>query len=518
MISRRSRGDLLIAALFLCGLMIMDVAALAADAPGRFRINSLKLRGQITNLVVKDINRDGLKDLLVIHTVLGPKKPERWVTVLWQDQASGFDLKRSFSLQPASEVAVIDVGQVDGKEGLDLVCLCQSGVKHYPNQGFGFGRLTPLINQKSAAALPSASVTTYLDFVRDFNGDSRDDLLLFQFGQALLYLGTGKGLDLSQPLPLAIKPRAEMIYLTGIHGDVADQQDAVGGTYFFPRVYPRDWDGDGRKDLIVVGGKDVHVFLQAPVGTYPTQSDRNFEVQLFKPAEDPNTLNSLYPSAPPSLSFADIDHDGKMDVVAQQMIGLLGKMKSKVQLYWGRTGSLAAAKPDREFITKDIAIMALIADVNHDGLLDLVIPTLGLNFVSVGRVLVSGTFPVKLNYYLQSPLHSFPDLPSYIRTVNLIFDLAKFRLAAGIPGIFGDLNGDGLPDEVIAKSKTQLEVIINDAAGKNTNLRETVSVPMSGIPVVDDLNGDKKSDIILNYLDDPDHLGELRVLLNRGNW
>ena len=496
----------------------MALGASASESQGRFRINTLKLKGQITNVVVEDINLDGLKDLLVTHTVLGSKKPERWVTVLWQDKATGFDLKRSYSFQPDPEVAVIDLGQVDGKEGLDLVCLCESGVKYYPNQGDSFGRLTPLLDQKSAAALASASSIPYLDFVRDLDGDGRDDLLLFQFNQALLYRGTGKGLDLNQPSTLAIKPRAEMVTLPSLHGDVADQQDLVGGTYFFPRVYPRDWDGDGRRDLIVVGGKDIHVFLQAPDGSFPSQAAKNFEVQLFKPSEDPNSLNPVYQTAPPNLSFADLDHDGKMDVVAQQMIGLLGKMKSKVQIYWGRTGSLASGKPDQEFVTKDIAIMALIADMNHDGLLDLVIPTLGLNFMSVGRVFVTGNFPVKLNYYLQTPQHSFPDQPNYTRTVSLIFDLGKFRLAAGIPGIFGDFNGDGLPDEVIAKSKTQLEVIINDAGGKNTDLRETVSLPVSGIPIVDDLNGDKKSDIILNSADDPDHLGELRVLINLGNW
>ena len=502
----------------LSALMVLLLMPAAGLAEGRFAVNELKLKGEVTNVIVQDLDGDGLQDLVVFHADTSLKTPERWVTVLWQDQAAGFDSKRAYDLQPGPEAAAIDVGQVDGKEGLDLVAMGPSGVVYYPNQGRSFGPRTTLVEKDTALAMASFRTLPYVDFVQDWNGDGMDDLLLFQLNQALLFPGGKNGIDPGKPQTLAIKPWADLTAQGGIKGDAAGQQDLVSMNSHLPRVYARDWDGDGRMDLIAVGRKDIRVFLQAEGGTYPPASVKNYEVELFPPAEEHLSAQPYAPYNPPGLSFADLDHDGKTDVVGTQVIGLLGKMKSKVVLYWGRTGSLAAGKPDVVFTPKELAISALVADVNQDGLLDLVVPTMGLNLFSVGRIFVSGSLPVAIEYYLQTKDHTFPDAPNYTHTVDLLFDLDKFRLAAGVPGVFGDFNGDGFPDDAISKSKTQLEVTINDAAGKHTGVKETLALPVSSMVMVQDLNADHKADIILNYADDPDHQGELRVLINRGNW
>jgi len=499
-------------------LVVLMLLSASGFAQGRFTINELKLKGEITNVIVEDLDRDGLKDLVVFHADTSIKTPQRWVTVLWQDKATGFELKRAYELQPGPEAAAMDVGQADGKEGLDLIAICPSGVVYYPNHGRSFGHQTLLVQKETALAMPSPRTLPYVDWVRDWNGDGNDELMLFQFGQALFFTGGKNGPDLNTLQTLALRPWSDILAASGVKGDAASQLDLVSMNTYLPRVYARDWDGDGRPDLIAVGRKDITVFIQDERGGYPSSSVRKYEVELFTPAEEHFSASPVYPYWPPSLSFSDLDHDGKADLVGQQLIGLLGKMKSKVVLYWGRTGSLSRGKPDMVFTPKNLAVMALVSDLNKDGLEDILIPTLGLSFFTVGRVFATGTFPVELNYYLQTRDHKFSNAPDYVRTLNLVFDLEKFRLAAGIPGVFDDFNGDGFPDAAIGKSKTQLEVIICDNNGKYTNVRESISLPVSSAIMVQDLNGDKKADIILNYFDDPDHRGELRILMNQGKW
>jgi hypothetical protein len=499
-------------------LMIMLLLPAVGFAEGRFVINELKLEGEVNNMVIEDVDKDGLRDLVVFHADASIKTPRRRVTVLWQDKVSGFSLGQSFELEPGPEVAAMDVGQVDGKAGPDLIGLCPSGVIYYPNQGRDFGPKTRLLDKDTALALASPRTLPLVDFVMDWNGDGYDDVLLFRFSQALLYSGGENGIDASASQPLSIKPWGDVLAAGGVKGDEANQQDLISMNLYLPRAYSRDWNGDGKMDLVVVGRKDIRVFQQSDGGAYPPQPGKEYEVELFSPEDENFSAQPYYPYYPPSLSLADVDQDGKCDLVGQQMVGLLGSMKSKVVLYWGKTGSLDTGVPDVEFKPKDLGIMVLVADVNRDGLHDIVVPTLGLNLFSVGRVLVTGGFPVEINYYLQKENNSFAKDPDFTKTVDLVFDLEKFRLAAGIPGVFADINGDGYPDDAIGKTKTKLEISINDSTGEHSGQKETISLPVGSMIIVKDLDGDNKAEIVLNYLDDPDHRGELRVLMNKGNW
>ncbi len=498
-------------------LLVLLPALMLIPRPGlaenRFRLDNLKLRGQIKEIITEDLNLDGLDDIVAVHFLEDEKPPQRWVSVLWQDKEKGFSTKRAFEFQPDDKVVMIDVGQVDGKDGLDLVFQCEDGVKYYPNQGLTFGPLTQLVDVQSVAALASPTMLPDYDFVRDLNRDGRDDIIVFQFTQALVYFPDEQGPG--QPHPISLRPRLDIFSFGNLQSGVSNQQQTLRIAYFLPKVHLGDFDGDERVDLLVVRGRDVSVFLQQPDGTFSGEPAQSFRVNVFPIKEESKYRNR---SNPPNLAWEDLDQDGKVDLVTHYTIGNFGKMKSKFQLYWGRTGSIGSGKPDMEVTTENTSFDVYIVDVNKDGLVDLVVPTVDIGVLLIGKILFTGDVEVEWLYYLQKPDRSFSTEQDFTSSTNLQFDLEKLELEGGIPSIFGDFNGDGYPDQALGKTNNELVVTIKDSQGKATGVKESLYLPVSMMPLVKDFNHDGKSDLILNYWDDADHIGQLRILTNIGPW
>ena len=97
-------------------------------------------------------------------------------------------------------------------------------------------------------------------------------------------------------------------------------------------------------------------------------------------------------------------------------------------------------------------------------------------------------------------------------------EMGSFRLLGGFPNILADFNGDGYSDMIYGTSDKELIVDIKGMNGKRTGTRETINVPTCIFPIVYDLNGSGKSDIVLYYPMEPKRRGEIRILVNEGDW
>lgn len=194
----------------------------------------------------------------------------------------------------------------DGDELPDLV-VGQGGfgygpgkVRVYPNVGApGAPRFEGFFFVEAAGAeiaSPEGGCMGIFPRLVDADADGRDDLLCGEAeGRIRLYLNTGAGaspvFDAGRYLEVG-EPGAKMII------DVGQR----------PTPIVVDWDLDGRRDLLV-GAKDGYLRLFRNEGSDAAWDFRSSELVLEDGAPMP------VPSARPSPQFADLDGDGRRDLL-----------------------------------------------------------------------------------------------------------------------------------------------------------------------------------------------------------
>ena len=492
-------------------LLVLLFFATEARA-GHFQIYSLKVEGLLQDLVEADIDQDGRKDLVAFCRTEKSGTYQRFLTFFWQGPDSSFSAKQTTVLDLSPAVVQVDFGQIDGRPGLDVVVITGEGVSYYPYQNRSFGPLTELVRSQSLYAVPRPDFIDYYDFVTDWNGDGRDDILLYQFDHASLYAGKGDGgfsdpETLRLPIETDIGPPNPVRYLRPHH--------AFRVAYWAPQLNLQDTNADGRADLIATTGDHVALFRRSADGSFPEKPSQTFNLNLMNDEERDQRRDRLGMSI---LNVADLDHDGRADLIANKQEGNFTNRQSKVGIYWGKTGSWATGKPDQVLQLEKAAIGPLIRDVNGDGREDLVMLIMDIGIYTAAKVLITGTFNLIWQYYLLGPDHTYPAQPTYVDITPIKLDLTKFRLIGGFPNIFADFNGDGYDDMVYGKSDKELVIALKDAQGKRTGVEEVIQVPVGMIPMAEDLNGDGKGEVILWYPFDQERKDLINVLVNQGKW
>ena len=292
---------------------------------------------------------------------------------------------------------------------------------------------------------------------------------------------------------------------------VSSEHPVFRVSYQVPQVYSEDYNADGLADLIVPVEEDIVIFEQGENG-FTKDPVKTYYIKLF---EEENERRDN----PVSIKFEDIDKDGKVDAVANQMNGRIGNMKSRAVLFWGNSKNIEKGEPDMEFETEHTVMgNVIIWDVNRDGLYDLIMPTYDISTWNIGMVLFTGEIKLEWAYFLQTPDNKFNKTPDRIIVTDMKINLRKFRLESGIPNIVADFNGDGYPDQALGEDENLLGITLRNALGEPMELKEKIDVPVSMFFQGVDFNKDGFSDILMYYVEQKEYRNELRVLMNKGDW
>jgi hypothetical protein len=361
----------------------------------------------------------------------------------WSAEARTFDRMRLLETKGETSASV-SLGDIDRDGDLDIVL---AKGRHWPLDNLilrndGKGNFT-------TEKLPAEADRTYSAALADLDGDGSLDLVVSND-----------------------RPDRKVIYLNDGRGNFR-----TAGTFGRPEWSTRyitvaDLNGDGRPDIIVANrssnpAKPVPCFVCLNDGKggfpteipLPTQSatiivaadlDADGKIDLFVPHRDGgqslifwNGGTGKFPAAPVPVGpkesnvraavAADIDGDRVVDLV-------VGDAKTGMFIYRGRgQRMLAAPVPlgEKSGAPYSIAVM----DLNRDGKLDLV----------VGRQEARGSI-----FFNQSS------------TKELHFDEVSWGDGQGtVYGVaLGDLDGDGWPDIVAARSEAPNAIWFNGPAVK----------------------------------------------------
>jgi hypothetical protein len=291
--------------------------------------------------------------------------------------------------------------------------------------------------------------------VADVNGDGRPDLVLTNSnGTASVLLGNGNGTF-----------GASRTFSTGTNPDA---------------VAVADVNGDGKPDLVVANSGDgsVSVLLGNGDGTF--QNQRTFTV---------GTSNAVpsYPRQPISVFVADVNGDGKPDLVTGDAYYLNIKHPnfhaSTVLLGNGNGtfGPPTAAEPHGA---------SAVTDFNGDGRPDIL-----TGYWSNYGVLANA-------YYAYAQVSLGDGNGNFAQSAKVLVNVIK-----GYPTtVAGDVNGDGRPDAV-AENRNCLVMLGN---GDGTFASQYVNGVTINPIALGDLNGDGYDDLLNSN-------GGLSVLLSNGD-
>ncbi len=236
-----------------------------------------------------------------------------------------------------------------------------------------------------------------------------------------------------------------------------------------------DFDGDGKPDLAVANFTDGTISIYRNISTNGTLTVGSFA---------PRITFSVGPN-PRRIAVGDIDGDGKPDVVASDSGAASVSIFRNVST--PGTFTTNSFEPRVQFPTGNAPNHVMLADMNADGKLDLVVANHADDTISIFRNIAS---------------------PGSI-TTNSFTNRVDFATVASPHGLaIADLDGDGKPDvSVSSDGISGISILRNMTPAGSATITlagkvdfSTPARPYGGLSI-GDLDGDGKPDIAVSVFD-----------------
>lgn len=350
-------------------------------------------------------------------------------------------------------------------------------------------------------------------FAQDLNNDDRFDLLVQDFDGLKVLLQRADG-SFTEPTLIPVEPE---LRLTGTFSndnisDTAFSAPAARTPTFniFPS-YIADSNGDGKSDITFLVGRALKVFEQLSpdkFSTTPVIVALPFDVRgnTWRDevlSTEQNTDQSNF-SETTVYRVTDMDGDETLDVITvnNQASGLLDRTQV-FNTYFGRleNGEITYAdQPDQTFELDGIG-GAGFRDVNDDGRKDVVITSTAISIGKIISFLVNRKITTRTKFYIDNGAGKFEENKGFQRSRTFKINLSSGQ-TSNPPFDYADFNGDGTIDLMEADSKGSMVFLLGgkkeDFSRKIGEITETF--PNEGqLVVAEDINNDKKADIIVRY-------------------
>jgi hypothetical protein len=493
------------ASVFLLLTLILGMLANTAWSQP-FASYDLRVNGTIISMIAADLRGERRQDLMVISRTGTFPKEVRWVSVFWQQEGGRFNTHPDLVWEMDPEATVIDVGALGPeRDRKSIVYLTGSEVRAYQLTDGVPPTPTTLLKIPTLTVFPEPDDLPSLPLIQDWKGTGQPWLGIPQFGQLTLYpiaqgglQEPGESVKLYQPVLLFGAARE--------HRLIRDY--ALQLTYRLPQLFVRDFNGDGRADLLAAWQDHLAVYLQGSTGRLAQEPSQTFHFDVRSEQERTLRLVNISPL------IEDLDGDGRADLILTKMTGRVTDRRLVTSVYLNRTGSLPA-QPHVRIEHDGFATTLYAQDVNGDGRRDLVFPVAKIGVRNLIRNLLTDRVDITLLAHLYRESGTYHNTPDWTRNFSYQIDMSDGVMLQGMwPNLDGDFDGDGKADLLVAGND---EIAVYLATPGTLFARDPVArmpVKTSSHMMVRDLTNNGRADIVLWYDGAPEWRGMLKVLIN----
>ena len=471
-----------------------------AQAGDPFAVQTLASDGRIVTAEIADVDGDGRGDLVTIATRGVPPDERRRIEVRF-GRAAGEPLPEPPDLRVPLAVAAgaYDVGELDGHPGEELLLLHAEGVAVLALAG-----RTPrwrTLRAPIATAAPAA----------DERGIERLRLLRPELGPArLLVPGLGEAAVLGAGGEVwgVLRTGARANYFVPPRPGPLIGENEIEIFFDVPRLETADVDGDGRADVVAAGRHELRVFRQREDGRFEAEPDSSLALGLLD--EEDHVRNS----GGVRVDVRDWDGDGRADLLLVHASGGLLRATTRTRLHRNRDGTWDLGAPDQVFERSGGVEIDELVELDGDGRPDLLRAFLPLGLLDLGRLFLQRSMQVEATLHRNTGEGGFETAPWARSHFSVGFDFETLRPRGFVPTLGGDWNGDGHRDLLSGGDGGAVELWLGGPRHRFATRHARQALDTGGRIRIGDLDGDGLPDFALYDARSPG--ASVRVARNRG--
>lgn len=488
-----------------------SIGAISFAATVNFQLNN---QAQPSHICIGDMNGDGKPDLVVPDKFSSTRNPE--VDVFRNTSTVGnisMAARAFYPLAVSSDPAFTVIGDIngDGRPDIGVSCAGLARVALFKNLA------SPIVSSFSPVSAPAGASITISGY--NFKADPAENIVSFGGVKATVTSASNTSLTVSVPagstyLPVTVTAdgltgQARLPFtLTFSGGD-----SIIANSFADRKIFAAagsgqdatiaDFDGDGKNDV------SIHTYSISSNSIY-----RNTSASGDVTFSAPVTVSN-FSSATRALVAGDLNGDGKPELVSA------GGSNNVINIYRNTsvTGTISFATSMNIGVSAE-AMNVYIADMNADGLPDIIVDTRG-NIVVIPNTSTASTLSFGTNRYFPMVIYldkvvvadfdgdgktDIVSGQSYMKNTSVNGVISFGPLTSFAPQAYhdyyvtGDFNSDGKPD--IAELKTdsaRIRIYVNTSTSGNISFAlQPTKYSTGAYPVkmsVADLNGDGRLDI-----------------------
>ena len=467
---------------------------MGVSAEARPNFSASEIAGAGEQLMIGDLDGDGLKDLVLInHTNL---------SIYYQGPKQGFPREAQQVVQIESRPSVVWTAKLDGPADSVLVMTSDGVTALAFTNRTGPPVSRQILRQFTLVPETIERTNTVISLpLSVYTGNGRPLLLVPAADGLQVWSGRGHAATGDEP------PKWQQIQVIGsaVHAHQQPATACAGYTNSFEfDLSVGDVNGDGREDLMVrrsnIGRTNNYsLYLQQTNGCFASEPALTYadKMEFFS-----------------WLDWIDLTRDGRVDLVKgvwlnePSFIPGVPSGKVLVSVYIADEHGRIPAEPQQVFRKDDWSAALPVVDVDGDGY-----PDLALGYVPMDsreglrKEITTRQIDYRLWFYFYRPGAGFPREADCQRTVAIHVDRTTGPLDWTLAGDFqrcvrlgGDFNGDGKADLLVRDHSDSISVYFFISREKGfspePDLRFSCPEPVEGRQVTD-LNNDGISDLIV---------------------
>jgi hypothetical protein len=474
--------------------------AIAEDEPA---MDILSVPGIISNSYFIDLDNDKIAEGLVFFADESSGEPSKKLA-LFTCKQNRYGQQPVQILDIESSAVCFDFADMDGDGIKDLALIVNNGIIAHLFRNGSFAALaTQIVKDSTIFNARQVESLARWDFIQ------RPDTLT---SGSLMFIPTVTGFNIYA----IANGKCQFVqtlnrdHVSTITGSATFENERPSGFRLgcaIPAIILADYNGDKRADIFIIESRTISIHRRNFDNKFDIEPTEIFGQNLLSYDERHSNQTAL------GFDIHDLNNDGIADIVVTKNTGDVTNYQTSIQIYRGKAMGGYNSTPSDKFSMANGASSPYIYDLNKDGRLDLILPSLKLGFMSTLKILLLKNVEVNLTVYLQTATDQYTNKPDYEKSFSYNVAINQSIDYAGILTLDGDYNGDGLKDLLIHEGDGVLK-IFPGVAGKifESSPSWQVTIPRPDGLDSPDLNGNGKSEIVAHYQQYPDKRNSLRVI------